>query len=133
VGGGGDPRLRRAPGCRGQYRPEPVGWGRGEACPGSDRRVRQADIDPEHGKKTAPQGAATIVFAATSPLLAEIGGVYLKDSDISQVDDEPRPMSEIEPPSEVMSHSIDPRSAERLWGLSEQLLIGRPKPDAYGA
>jgi len=79
-------------------------------------------IDPEHGKKTAPQGAATIVFAATSPLLAENGGVYLKDSDISEVDDEPRPMSEIEPPSEVMSHSIDPRSAERLWELSEQLL-----------
>jgi hypothetical protein len=87
-------------------------------------------IDPEHGKKTAPQGAVTIVFAATSPLLAQIGGVCLKDSDISQVDDEPRPMSEIEPPSEVMSHSIDPRSAERLWELSEQLLIERPKSDA---
>ena len=39
--------------------------------------------------KTAPQGAASIVFAAASPSLAEIG---------------------------------DPRSAKRLWELSEQLL-----------
>lgn len=79
-------------------------------------------IDPEHGKKTPQQGAATIVFAATSPLLTEIGGVYLKDNDISPLDDEPRPMSAVEPPSEAMSHSIDPRSAHRLWELSEQLL-----------
>ncbi|GAB3717985.1 SDR family NAD(P)-dependent oxidoreductase [Nocardiopsis oceani] len=79
-------------------------------------------IDPEHGKKTPQQGASTIVFAATSPLLTEIGGVYLKDNDISPLDDEPRPMSAIEPPSEVMSHSIDPRSAQRFWELSEQLL-----------
>jgi hypothetical protein len=42
-------------------------------------------------------------------------------------------MSEVEPPFEVMLHSIDPRSAERLWELSEQLLIRRPKPDACGA
>lgn len=79
-------------------------------------------IDPEHGKKTPQQGAGTIVFAATSPLLTEIGGVYLKDNDISPLDDEPRPMSAIEPPSEVMSHAIDPRSAQRFWKLSEQLL-----------
>jgi hypothetical protein len=39
-------------------------------------------------------------------------------------------MSKVEPPSEVMSHSIDPRSAQRLWELSEQLLIRRPKPVA---
>ncbi|MFK5689422.1 SDR family NAD(P)-dependent oxidoreductase [Ornithinimicrobium sp. LYQ92] len=79
-------------------------------------------IDPRHGKKTLQQGASTIVFAATSPLLADIGGVYLKDNDISPLDDAPRPMSSLEPPSEVMSHSIDPLSAHRLWDLSERLL-----------
>ncbi|MFC0532366.1 SDR family NAD(P)-dependent oxidoreductase [Phytohabitans kaempferiae] len=79
-------------------------------------------IDPEHGKKTPQQGASTIVFAATSPLLTEIGGVYLKDNDISPLDDEPRPMSALEPPSEVISHAIDPQSAQRLWELSERLL-----------
>jgi NAD(P)-dependent dehydrogenase (short-subunit alcohol dehydrogenase family) len=78
-------------------------------------------IDPDRGKKTPQQGASTIVFAATSPLLAEIGGVYLKDNDISPLDDAPKPMSAQEPPAEVMSHSIDPRSAQRLWELSEQL------------
>ncbi|WP_129667492.1 SDR family NAD(P)-dependent oxidoreductase [Phytoactinopolyspora endophytica] len=79
-------------------------------------------IDPDRGKKAPQQGASTIVFAATSPLLAEIGGVYLKDNDISPVDDEPRPLTADDIPSEVMSHSIDPHSAQRLWELSEQLL-----------
>ncbi|MEV0385029.1 SDR family NAD(P)-dependent oxidoreductase [Nonomuraea sp. NPDC050643] len=79
-------------------------------------------IDPERGKKTPQQGAATIVFAAASPLLAEIGGVYLKDNDVSRLDDEPRPLTAQSIPSEVASHSIDPRSARRLWELSEKLL-----------
>jgi hypothetical protein len=48
----------------------------------------------------------------------QIGGIYLKDNDISRMDDEPRPMSALEPPSEIMSHSIDPQSAQRLWELS---------------
>lgn len=79
-------------------------------------------IDPERGKKTPEQGASTIVFAATNPLLADLGGVYLKDNDVSPLDDEPRPMSAQEPPAEVMSHSIDPQSAQRLWELSEQMI-----------
>lgn len=66
--------------------------------------------------------AAAGVVAATSPLLADIGGVYLKDNDISPLDDAPRPMSSLEPPSEAMSPSIDPLSAHRLWDLSERLL-----------
>lgn len=82
----------------------------------------QPIIDPEVGKKTPQQGASTIVFAATSPLLAEIGGVYLKDNDISPLDDEPRPVTAQSIPSDVVSHSIDPQSAQRLWQLSEQLL-----------
>ncbi|MDI1483565.1 hypothetical protein QHF84_43615 [Polyangium sp. y55x31] len=69
-----------------------------------------------------PQGASTIVFAATSPLLAEIGGVYLKDNDISPLDDEPKPLTADSIPSDVASHSIDPQSAQRLWELSERLL-----------
>ncbi|RII12315.1 (S)-1-Phenylethanol dehydrogenase [Streptomyces sp. YIM 130001] len=79
-------------------------------------------IDPERGKKTPRQGAATIVFAATSPLLDEIGGVYLKDNDIAPLDDEPRPVTADEAPSDAASHSIDPQSAARLWKLSEDLL-----------
>ena len=82
----------------------------------------QPIIDPEVGKKTPQQGASTIVFAAASPLLAEIGGIYLKDNDISPLDDDPKPVTAQSIPSDVMSHSIDPQSAQRLWHLSEQLL-----------
>lgn len=79
-------------------------------------------IDPAIGKKTPQQGASTIVFAATSELVAEIGGVYLKDNDISPLDEEPKPVTAQSIPSDVMSHSIDSQSARRLWELSEQLL-----------
>lgn len=82
----------------------------------------QSIIDPEHGKKTEEQGAATIVFGATSPLLSDVGGVYLNNSDISQLNDnQPAPTAQ-EVTADVVSHSIDPSSAERLWDLSERLL-----------
>lgn len=79
-------------------------------------------IDPENGKKTPQQGASTVVLAATNPLLAEIGGVYLLNNDISPIDDEPRQMSAVSPPAEIASHSIDPQSARRLWTMSEKML-----------
>ena len=82
----------------------------------------QPIIDPEAGKKTPEQGAATIVFAATSPLLDGVGGVYLKDSDISMVDDEQHPLTADRIPSEATSSSLDPTAARRLWELSEDLL-----------
>lgn len=77
-------------------------------------------INPEAGTKTAQQGASTIVFAATSPLLADIGGVYLKDNDISPLDT----ITPIRPGliTDVVPHAIDPNSASRLWELSESLL-----------
>jgi NAD(P)-dependent dehydrogenase (short-subunit alcohol dehydrogenase family) len=84
-------------------------------------------IDPDREKKTPQQGAATIVFAATSPLLAEIGGVYLKNNDISPLDDDPKPLTfgpEGIVSSDVVPHAIDPKSAQRLWELSTQLLDG---------
>jgi hypothetical protein len=84
-------------------------------------------IDPDRGTKTPQQGASTSVFAATSPLLAEIGGVYLKDNDISPLDT-PTPINfgaEQDIPADVVPHAIDPESAQRLWELSEQLLDGR--------
>lgn len=82
----------------------------------------QPIIDPARGKKTVAQGASTSVFAATSPLLAEIGGVYLKDNDISALDDEMTGLTADRIPAEAASHSIDPEAAQRLWALSERLL-----------
>ncbi|MDT0317040.1 SDR family NAD(P)-dependent oxidoreductase [Streptomyces millisiae] len=81
-------------------------------------------IDPAREMKTPRQGASTSVFAATSPLLADIGGVYLKDNDVSPLDT-PRPFAfgtDEDVPSDVVPHAIDPESARRLWELSERLL-----------
>ncbi|MGH7733291.1 MAG: SDR family NAD(P)-dependent oxidoreductase, partial [Gemmatimonadales bacterium] len=82
-------------------------------------------IDPKSGKKTPQQGATPIVFGAASPLLADIGGVYLKDNDISPLDDAADPNAQgadLIRSQNVVPHSIDPQSARRLWEMSEQLI-----------
>ncbi len=81
-----------------------------------------AIIDPEAGKKTIEQGAATLVFGAASPLLDGIGGVYLKDSDVAVLDDEERPLTPDNIPADANSAMLNPEDARRLWDLSEQLL-----------
>ncbi len=82
-------------------------------------------IDPAAGKKTAEQGAATVVFAATSPQLDGIGGVYLKDSDIAPVDDRVLPVTAELIPADAISHALDPDTADRLWDMSQQMLQSR--------
>ncbi|GAB3238242.1 SDR family NAD(P)-dependent oxidoreductase [Kineococcus gypseus] len=79
-------------------------------------------IDPRAGKKTVEQGAATLVFGAASPWLDGIGGVYLKDSDVAVLDDEERPLTADDIPSDANSAMLDPDDARRLWDVSEQLL-----------
>ncbi|MGI3785872.1 MAG: SDR family NAD(P)-dependent oxidoreductase [Janthinobacterium lividum] len=79
-------------------------------------------IDPAAGKKTVEQGAATLVFGAASPLLDGVGGVYLKDCDVAVLDDEPRPLTADNIPSDANTAMLDPHDARRLWALSEQLL-----------
>jgi NAD(P)-dependent dehydrogenase (short-subunit alcohol dehydrogenase family) len=85
-------------------------------------------IDPERELKTPQQGASTTVWAATNPLLADIGGVYLKNNDIAPIDDSPAVFSAdiaeaaIDMSGGVMPYAVDPESAQRLWALSEQLV-----------
>ncbi|WP_120955015.1 SDR family NAD(P)-dependent oxidoreductase [Arthrobacter oryzae] len=81
-----------------------------------------AIIDPDAGKKTIEQGAATLVFGAASPLLDGIGGAYLKDSDVAVLDDEERPLTPDSIPADANSAMLNPEDAHRLWDLSEQLL-----------
>jgi NAD(P)-dependent dehydrogenase (short-subunit alcohol dehydrogenase family) len=81
-------------------------------------------IDPERERKTPEQGAATVAFAATSPLLAGIGGVYLRNSDLSELHTPQDPFDPVEPDSRVAPHALDPTAAHRLWELSEALLGG---------
>jgi NAD(P)-dependent dehydrogenase (short-subunit alcohol dehydrogenase family) len=79
-------------------------------------------IDPEVGKKTIPQGAATLVFGAVSPLLDGIGGVYLKDSDVAELDDGVYALTADRIPAMANSAMLDPDDARRLWEVSEQLV-----------
>ena len=64
--------------------------------------------------KTVPQGAATSVWAAVSPELTGLGGLYLEDCAIAEID-----------PAEayrgVASFATDPDRAAALWALSERL------------
>ncbi|MFD8372665.1 SDR family NAD(P)-dependent oxidoreductase [Streptomyces sp. NPDC059688] len=71
-------------------------------------------LDPE-GFKTPPQGAATQVWAATSPQLDGLGGVYLEDCDIAE------PATEGEERTGVKAWATDPEQAARLWALSAEL------------
>lgn len=71
-------------------------------------------IDPSF--KTPEQGAATQVWAATSPRLAELGGLYCEDCDVAELttpDDAPL--------TGVRAYAVDPEEAARLWELSARL------------
>lgn len=63
--------------------------------------------------KTPEQGAATQVWAATSPQLAGMGGVYCQDCDVVVVAEGSS--------AGVHRHAIDPEEAARLWALSAML------------
>ena len=65
--------------------------------------------------KTIPQGAATTVWCATTPLLDNIGGVYCEDTEVSTL-----ALSAPGSPG-VQPYSLDETNAKRLWSLSENL------------
>lgn len=67
-------------------------------------------INPKDGFKSTAQGASTQVFAGVSPLLDEIGGVYLEDNDVAAFG------------SGVCEYAIDDKQSKRLWKLSEELI-----------
>ncbi|MEU8822876.1 oxidoreductase [Streptomyces sp. NPDC048636] len=74
----------------------------------------------EHGNvagafKTPQQGAATQVWAATSPALAELGGAYCEDCDIAER------AGEGELIDGVREYATDRAAAARLWRLSAEL------------
>lgn len=66
------------------------------------------------GFKTPSQGAATGLWAATSPLLEDRGGLYLEDCDIARVSAPATPMDD----GGVRPYAIDADAAARLWELS---------------
>ncbi|MGE2714285.1 SDR family NAD(P)-dependent oxidoreductase [Mycolicibacterium litorale] len=88
----------------------------------------QPVIDPDRDMKTPQQGASTTVWAATSPMLADIGGVYLQNNDIAPLEDITEPITidfgsgPIEMTHGVTRYAVDPDSAARLWKVSEEAI-----------
>jgi NAD(P)-dependent dehydrogenase (short-subunit alcohol dehydrogenase family) len=73
--------------------------------------------------KTIPQGAATTIWCATSPMLNDLGGVYCEDADVAELDlgtiehryDDHSTLHGVQP------YSLDEANAKRLWKLSEEM------------
>ncbi|CAI6050736.1 oxidoreductase [Cohnella sp. JJ-181] len=84
-------------------------------------------LDPAKNLKTVGQGAATSVWCATSPQLDGMGGVYCENCDIAPLGKDAESDFEFDnnntlTDSGVMPYAVDPKAADRLWSLSEQLV-----------
>ncbi len=66
--------------------------------------------------KTPEQGAAAQVWAATSPRLDGMGGLYCEDCDIASL-----ASNGDDAFAGVREYAIDPEQAHRLWALSSEL------------
>jgi NAD(P)-dependent dehydrogenase (short-subunit alcohol dehydrogenase family) len=77
-------------------------------------QARSSDMDSAF--KSIPAGAATSIWACTSPDLEGRGGLYLEDCHIANA------VSEDNPAGGVTDYARDPDAAQRLWELSEQLV-----------
>ena len=82
---------------------------------GLDRRGRQR----RRARSRRPeQGASTSTWAATSPALDGMGGVYCEDCDIAEPTEVGGPSARIHG---VDAHAIDRDDAARLWAVSAEL------------
>jgi len=66
--------------------------------------------------KTPEQGASTTVWAATSPKLEGMGGVYCENCDIAEINDDPAARF-----VGVSSYAVDEEAADKLWRVSAEL------------
>jgi len=68
------------------------------------------------GFKTPEQGAATQVWAATSPQLDGLGAVYCENCDIAELAPDGQEFT-----GGVRGYAVDPEQAARLWAMSAEL------------
>ena len=66
--------------------------------------------------KSPAQGAATQVWAATSPHLADLGGIYCEDCDVAPITDGSGTTR-----GGVRPYAIDSGAADRLWAASAEM------------
>lgn len=73
--------------------------------------------------KTIPQGAATTVWCATSPVLNSIGGVYCENVDVAFLNEGQVSHQQEHPstPTGVRDYAVDKVSAQKLWKLAEKM------------
>ena len=99
-------------------------WGTELAREASIETLQQIGFYDENGEpvsevidslKTIPQGTATTIWAATSPLLDTIGGVYLEDSDVAEL------AVDQGFTNGVRAYSLEQDKAKQLWNLSEKM------------
>lgn len=88
----------------------------------AEEQIRRGWIDEAgnvvgRGFKTPSQGAATGLWAATSPLLDGRGGVYCEDCDVAPLASPGGSMEE----GGVRDYAVDPGNAERLWQISARI------------
>ncbi|MFE7593129.1 oxidoreductase [Kitasatospora sp. NPDC057512] len=74
--------------------------------------------------KSPSQGAATGLWAATSPLLDGLGGLYLEDCEVARPAGPDTPMDD----GGVRPYAVDPDGAARLWELSLAATGATPVP-----
>ncbi len=77
---------------------------------------RIAAGEPPLALKSVPQMAATTAWAVVVADAEEIGGRYLEDCHVAEIDDVPGIRGG------VMSYALDPARARQLWALSETLV-----------
>lgn len=84
---------------------------------GADGKMDSSGFEANGGVvKSADQGAATTIWAAVSPMLNGLGGLYLEECDVA------RGVAADDPSADgVRPWAIDDAAAEKLWILSVEL------------
>lgn len=80
----------------------------------ADRGTVVAREEAEHGG---------IKFGSATTHQPADGRLYLKDNDIAHVDDRMLPVTADLIPSDAASHALDPETADRLWDMSQRMLL----------
>jgi len=86
-------------------------WGKYNLLDAEGKLVHIPDM------KNIPQGASTSVFAAVSPKLDGLGGLFLENNEVTFPVGHP----EVKAPFHgIAPHAVDPEAASKLWALSEE-------------
>jgi hypothetical protein len=64
--------------------------------------------------KTIPQGAATTVWCATSPLLNDLGGIYCENVDVAELNSDVKIIGGIKP------YSLDETNAKKIMEIERR-------------